>query len=187
MGYERITLANYMRVAQTFDNHDSAHLLDAYLAGLTCETLEFLNEAEKMSRASMYFDIISFAYESGDMLWNMAMLLAWWGYDFDAPELAGEGQYAIVVRQVRSMHSAMLVDNIKANLSLMMNTRERMLRNGSTTDHTDTLKTTLIRMYYAWRELNMRAGLTGDSIADSNVRKLCKVYERDYDQLADQF
>lgn len=178
MTTKQFTRATYMRAAATFDNHDAAHLLDAYLSGLTCETLEFLHEVRKL--AYMHpADTVSFALESGDMLWNMAMLMAWWGYDFDSPEFNNP----ILPRSVGTMSTHDLAEFILTNLSRMMNTRERMLRNGSTNELTGDLKVTLLRMFHGWHELNYRCGFTLDDIADLNIRKLCKVYSVDYYEL----
>jgi NTP pyrophosphatase (non-canonical NTP hydrolase) len=175
---KQFTRSTYMRAATTFDNHEAAHLLDAYLAGLTCETLEFLHEVRKLAYAHPT-DTVSFSLESGDMLWNMAMLMAWWGYDFDSPEFNNP----MVQRSVGTMTTHDMAEFILANLSRMMNTRERMLRNGSTKELTGDLKVTLVRMFHAWQELNYRCGFTIDVIADLNVRKLCKVYSVDYYEL----
>lgn len=178
----KITMANYMDVAGAFDNHESAHLLDAYIAGLGAETLEFVHEVRNaMRHRSEYFDSEKFNAEAGDMLWNMTVFFNWFGhYSYVAQhEFNNDSEND----RCRSMDVHDLAELIVANLGKMLNTRERMLRIGSTTDLTTELKMCVMRMFYAWRELCFRYGFPADVVADDNVKKLCKRYGRDYAEI----
>lgn len=179
---DTMTLMDYQKVAPKFDNHDPAHLLDAYLAGLASETLEFLAEARQVFAAVTLreADLVEFSLESGDVLWNMTMLMTWFGYDYESPlyREVFQGQTTFGTRS-----SSALIEHIEACIAKMMNTRERMLRVGSTIDLTKQLKFTHVRLFHAWVELNYRAGFTIEYIADCNVRKLCERYSFDYSAL----
>jgi len=173
----RVSMVQYMRAAHLFDNHDGAHLFNAYIAGFTSETLEFLHEARKLANANALvdFDTEAFALESGDMLWNMAMLMQWWGYDFDSPEYGDTGAY----RAAQTMSMRDLIELIQANVMVMNGRVEKSYRHGSTQADTNDMKIQLQHVYHAWVVLNFRAGYTPEDIANLNVRKLCHVYKRD--------
>ena len=172
-----LSMTQYMRAAHRFDNHQPLHLFVAYVAGFTSETLEFIHEAKQLANASALtdFDSTRFALESGDMLWNIAMLMSWWGYDFDSPEYGDTPAY----HAAQSMNTWDLIELLQANVMILNGRVEKNYRHGSTSVTTNDMKIQLQHVYHAWVVLNFRAGYTPEDIANMNIKKLCGVYKRD--------
>lgn len=177
----KLNMMQYQEAAARFDNHDPAHLFDAYMAGFTSETLEFIHEAKQFEKAHSLtdFNTTKFALESGDMLWNITMLMEWWGYDFNSAEYGQTAAY----RSALTMETRDLIDLLLANIMAMNGRHERSYRAGNTSDNTAVMKIMLQHVYSAWVVLNFRAGYTPEDIANLNIKKLCNVYSIDHWQI----